>query len=491
MNEIITEKLKEVKLYNETPYMILLDFIDFDTLLDEMISKFMFGTNKTDRYSQIIIKMSSVLRDYVVIVEDVLYKKPTVEGFTKLFVVNETEFTNFFSVIFESLVAELDMEKVCRTIINRLTKTMSNNFIIQFNDCYIENCQIYEGFYSQSIPAYTINRNIFNAAQGTFTKIIPEVDDFLLHLSDNQPDTKERFLESLSICLINDPNVRQYVGEFIRLFGPTAENGKSTMLNLLRKTFGEHNIEEFSTSQLKGYSLETTSRALIAMDSDSSADYIKEESAANIKKIVTSDPIQVRQIYSKPITVIPIVTLIAASNALPKSEDKTNGLARRMVWYKISGKLIRSDSWFDIIKSEEAAQYLMELIIQKYVEIVLRDPIQTSELTPDMIKMKKSFEQNNNNIIEFMEEQNISEDVNQNQVARVRKEYEKWCEMNDETPFGSTKFNQVVEGQFSLKRQAILAKHIKNLDDVGGMVNPNKRIKCWIDTNIYKDNLKN
>src|SRR5699024_11436104 len=112
------------------------------------------------------------------------------------------------------------------------------------------------------------------------------------------------------------------------------------------------------------------------VDDDEQGRRIPEESSANIKSTITANTIQVRQIRGEPFNVRPTMSVISLSNTLPKSEDKTEGFARRLDWFEISSRLIKPAEWFENLFSEESYLYLIELLATR----AQRSEEHTSEL---------------------------------------------------------------------------------------------------------------
>lgn len=477
-NEQFIRKLKNRKIYYTTEYIDLLNYINFDPIIKKAEDLTQEKMNKTLLISDLERYVVDHLREKLVKMDNVFYSRSEISGFTKLMSVDDETFTSFLEAAIEDLVYGEHVDKTCKKVLKRLSVSSYANVVIQFDDCYIDNDRVFPGFYLRSIPRTRIPRKVYHIFQGSKPQKVEVVDDFIKHLANEDEETADRLITSLSVCFLNTPVKRQVLAEMIQFYGPTAENGKSTLLEFLKRTFGASNISSFDISKLKGYELEHATQYFIAFDADASGSFLKQDSTSNIKKIVTGDELIVRKIYGSPVNITPVTTLIVATNNMPKLEDKSNGYLRRQTWYHIKNKLIKPSEWFDTLKSEDASQYLIELIFERYLEIVREN--EKRPLTKAMQETTSMFLSKNNNVIEFILSQDFENDVVFNTVARIKEEYEKWCEMNGETPLGSTKFNQIVESEFNLKRSSIVAKKIKNLDNPHLIINPNKKVKTWV-----------
>lgn len=66
----------------------------------------------------------------------------------------------------------------------------------------------------------------------------------------------------------------------------------------------------------------------------------------------------------------PTCTIIVASNHPFKSDDKTDGVHRRIAEIKTGNKLIRSGEWFNKLYSEEECQAFFNLCIKRANDLI-------------------------------------------------------------------------------------------------------------------------
>lgn len=508
MNEISENRLKEKGSIDSLKFKILLDIIDFDKIrdgiLEEIRQQALSGKkidDKTDisymirsnnRLSvkdireividQIFIKLQNI----VMIYGNHLYIK-TDHGWQKYEKLNNNKINSKFGAFLSDCLGRdimpiEDTDKIMKHVYNRISIEFENNGIIQFNDYYIKNSEFYEGFYLESIPQYIINKNIKNTIEANVEPTIhPVLKDFLLHLSNGDEIVMHHLLNRISLVFLLK-NEHRNLRKFIRLYGPTAENGKSTFLNLLTRTIENDNVTSMSTSEVKGYTLGKVACSLLAMDADSSSNYLTPTVAENIKNIVFGDMIEIRNIYQDPIDIIPNTLLIAASNSMPKSGDKTEGLNRRLEWYKIKGKLKRDNSWFRTLESDTIAQNLLDILIYKAKHIDEYDFYQTPKALEEI---NNEFKYNNNNVLKFIDEFSEEEIVNHT-VKHVRYLYDEWCQLNGEIEFKDTHFTNTLISELDLKKKRLLVKNIADNDkhykinNKDPQTSASMKLYCWV-----------
>lgn len=504
----VKNRLDSIGNNNNIQYMGILDFIDFDQMEKDIEDKSreLIIRGKKDEfseeksaYSNISGKLNKgtkreILVDFLVknlqnnvkVFDDGLYFK-----FDKGWELKEKLNTARINSTFGAFLSDClgrdifpmdDIDKVMKHFYNRIDIGFENNKIIQFNDYYIKDSEFYEGYYEDMIPQHIIERDIKNAVEADIEpEMHPVLKDFLLHLSNDNEEVMHHLLNRISLVfLLNDHHMQ--LRRFIRLYGPTAENGKSTFLNLLIRTIGKNNATAMNTSYLDGYELNKVVRKLIAVDADSPSTYLSKSVTTNIKNIVFGDMINVREIYKKPIDIIPHTLLIAASNSMPKSSDKSEGLNRRLEWYKIKGKLNRDNNWFDILASDTITQNLLEILIYKAKHI---DEYNFYQLPEALKEINAEFKYNNNNVLKFIDDVGEEEIVNHT-IKHVKNEYLNWCDINEETAFKDTKLNDTLISELDLRKKRLRINNIADNDSHPQTIAKeavyfqNKQIQCWV-----------
>lgn len=368
-------------------------------------------------------------------------------------------------------------------ILNDVVETAPNT-IIQFNDCYIDNNQFKEGMYSYSVPEFRIHHDVYDVIMNNEQLIHHDVvDDLIAHLCNNDEDTQSRFLDDLSMCLSNSQKFNQANGKMIRLYGPTSSNGKSTLLELLSQSLNKDNVTSFNVSDLSGYAVELITRHLVAFDPEEQSNYWGLDTSRHVKAFVTSENMLVRKIYHDPVNIKPITTLISATNMMPNTEDKTEGLSRRMDWFYVKKQLKKDDDWFNDLYSEQALDYVAKLLALTFYRLTQR-----GHLRPVSRQMKltlEMFNESNNSVISYLNHADINM-IKDRRVVFVYRQYEQYCEENALSVMGKQKFNQQLESRLNVVRKNRALKDL-NQDETDleayteEAINPDKRVKAWVE----------
>lgn len=355
-------------------------------------------------------------------------------------------------------------------------KTLSiTHDIIQLKNSYIQKGRVFEGFYKESLPKLEINRNI------TDNTYCPIALDLILHLCNHNKEIREWFLDEIASALILREDFKSKNGQLLRLYG-SGENGKSTFTKFLQKVFNSENITSTRLDKITSdnkYQVEKIASSLFVIDEDASENFYKADVSSVLKTLITGEKISVRQIYEKHKQVIPICKIIVATNHPFKSDDKTDGIHRRITEIKTGNKLIRNNEWFNKLYSEEECQAFFNLCIQR-MKIIMENFHKgvNMEIPKSISDSKEALAKENNNVLEFIEENGNS--IEFYSVKEVRKNYELWCEENDLNPLGKTKFNETIENKLNLIRKTVKGNILKGEAYDKGLLNSQYAVKAWI-----------
>lgn len=369
-----------------------------------------------------------------------------------------------------------------------------NNDIIQFEDCYVHDGIFIEGRF-HDIPRFYINRKVYDVVKSRqVTKEIPEMNEFLLHLSDYDVDTVDVFLSRMSTFLLNSSQLKANMGVTINvLYGASGENGKSLFLSVLQKIFDINDVTSAGLRDFnnQNYQLPKMCQSLLVVDEDASDLQLDSAAAANIKQFVHGQRMEVRSIYEKAKAYRPRALVVACTNHMPTSVDKSDGFNRRFSIFTQTSKLVnrrfkRSDDWFAIIKSDESTQYLLELLVLAHLDNMSRGRL--LENSARMKEINEDFVEKNDTAVMYVRNVGLDAIIGK-PVKIVRQNYESWCESNGVTAL-KNKFNTTLESKFPLKSKLLTLKDL-TVDDLElrqeGLDN-SKQIRAWshVDKEIHQ-----
>lgn len=390
---------------------------------------------------------------------------------------DDFSFAEFISYPIASIISAQEAIKSIELFKKKLSYSHSyKESVIQFDDCYIRDGKVHAGFYSEGFARFTIKRRVLSAIENRKTSVYSkELDELMLHLCNYDEQTKERFLDVVSTVFLNNSEFKQLYNFSPRIVGKDGRNGKSVFKSVIEKAFGGHtssNVAAFRMSKLDDpRTLYHVVHALIAIDGDSSTKQISEDAAEAFKCITTGDPISVRALYGEQKEVPAMTMMIEFSNDFPMSADKSAAYLRRLEFIRCDYQLITDKSelgpnskmpqielnqqWFNAIRSDLAAQYLIESLLIRSQRIH-----ETGEISPKSDQMKAMltlYSYENNSALAFYEEFGADKIVGRT-VKEIKELYRAWCEENDLTVM-KKKFIETLESQ-GLKRSKVSFRNL-------------------------------
>lgn len=361
------------------------------------------------------------------------------------------------------------------------------NDIIQFNDCYNKNGIFIKGRYPY-IPRFYIERDIWHVIESReVSETVKELDEFLLHLSDYDEDTVQVFLSRMSTFLMNSEDLKSNYSNTINvLYGASGQNGKSLFLSILKKIFNSEDImyaglRDFNN---RNYSLPRMCQSLLVVDEDASDLQLDSEATSAIKQFTHGQVMHVRSIYEKTKAYRPRAMVVACTNHMPTAVDKSDGFNRRFSIFTQTSKLVnrdhkRSDEWFRSIKSYEASQYLLELLVLSHLENLQRGSL--LENSERMKEINEDFVEKNDSAVMYVRSVGLKEIVGK-PVKLVRENYEQWCELNGASAL-KNKFNTTLETKFGLRSKLSYIKSLA-IDEsdllANGFKPDTKQVRAWV-----------
>lgn len=274
------------------------------------------------------------------------------------------------------------------------------------------------------------------------------------------------------ICC-NDSNLRALVEEMIgytlfrrnelgKCFILTGQgsNGKSTLLDIIKRLVGKENLasvplnelnDRFKTFQLEG--------KLVNIGDDISNSYIDDNST--FKKLVTGETVNVERKGRDPFDFENYSKLIFSANEIPRINDLSDGLKRRIIFIPFNAKFSKRDPDYDPfiidkLMDQTALEYLLKLSLEGLDRILYNREFTRSSIVDEAWD---EYEKTNNPVVGFIEEAKIENES----VNDVFKQYQCWCSENGLKPLSKVKFSNELKkhGYNSDKRVRVDGKQVR------------------------------
>lgn len=262
------------------------------------------------------------------------------------------------------------------------------------------------------------------------------MDKTLNKICCNDKALRSLIEEMIGYCLFR----RNELGKCFILTGK-GSNGKSTLLDVMKKLIGDVNIssvpleelkDRFKTFQLEG--------KLANIGDDISNKYIDDNST--FKKLVTGETVNVERKGKDPYDFNNYSKLIFSCNDMPRINDLSDGLKRRIILIPFNARFTKSDDDFDPfvidkLLSDEALEYLLRLALDGLDRILYNRAFTSVKIVEDTWS---EYEKTNNPIVGFIEEAKIENETTQD----VYLQYQTYCAANGLKHLSKTIFTKEI-----------------------------------------------
>lgn len=267
--------------------------------------------------------------------------------------------------------------------------------------------------------------------------------------------------KTLNKVTCNDPQIRSLLEEMIgytlyrkntmqSAFILTGEgsNGKSTILNVIKKLLGKKNYTSLDMREMEDtFKPAELSGKLANIGDDISAKFLDNSSA--FKKVVTGESFLVQKKYAQPFELESYATQIFCANEMPQVSDKSDGFGRRLIMIPFNAKFSKSDPDFDPfiedkLMEEGAIEYLLKLAVDGLKRVLYNRQFTKSDKGEEE---KNDYIMSNNNVLEYFEE---SPKLENESVPDSYLAYQVWCTRNGCMSVKKSNFSKEVKKHFGL-----------------------------------------
>ncbi|MGG2110972.1 phage/plasmid primase, P4 family [Lysinibacillus pakistanensis] len=280
------------------------------------------------------------------------------------------------------------------------------------------------------------------------------VENTLIKVTENHLPSIENIKEMLA-CIAY-PGI--LVPRLWYLYGKTASNGKSSLINMIYQTFNSEggNISAVSPHKLSSNNFSSAAiYGKLANVTDDNPDFQIEDSG-DLKTIITGGPTQIERKGKDSITVRITATMVVASNHLPRFAEQGNAINRRLWILPFNHNFSKdADCLSDVetqekISSQSAKEYVLRLAIDKAFEMLnnpCSEKLTANEKCHEILAM---FVEQNDPWLDYFAEFNVDYFVEQ-AGETVIKDYQNWCKDNMVTPLTNSRYKDLVCTRLSME----------------------------------------
>lgn len=382
----------------------------------------------------------------------------------------EKQRDNFFDPIIIKILDDdynsryLNSVKVFLAALTRVDKInvgLDTNKISVKDGVYDINNQILIKHNSDTRKLY--NTNLFDVS---FSKDEPKrFLQFLDEVFEGDEDKKQKidFLqEYLGYCLTNKTN--QETAVVLNGFG---SNGKSVLLNIISEIWKNNKIS-VELSQLSNNFIKRSLQNIL-INVVNEIDYKKSFSEAELKKLISGEPVYTDVKFKEGYSFNPIAKFIFATNGLPNVSDTSHGFFRRL-------KIINFNNTFTPEKQDK--ELISKLINEKneiftWIAEGLKRFLENKKFTevPSSVETVKDYRLKFNNVMNFITESCEIKQDTEIKAQELYFLYKEFCEENGHKPFNSRNFKEEIlknykDVEYKRKKDTTYYLNIIMADDV-------------------------
>lgn len=281
--------------------------------------------------------------------------------------------------------------------------------------------------------------------------------------------------KTLDKIAVNDKKIRMLLeeilgyilfrrNEFAAMFVLTGDgsNGKSSFLKMIRKLVGYENTasldlkeldQRFKTAELFG--------KLVNIGDDIDKAYIKSTSV--LKKLATGEALNVERKGKDPFDFTNYAKLIFSANEMPRINDYSHGLGRRLQIVPFKAKFSPDDPDYDPfitdkLLSDESMQYVLNLALNALKRLLKNKKFTQSKAVERELE---KYQEENNPIISFVNNEDVV--LDRAVVADVYMQYKLYCSENGYQAVSNVSFGKQIKQLYGYisKQQKVDGKNVR------------------------------
>ena len=274
-------------------------------------------------------------------------------------------------------------------------------------------------------PAFIINNKIeYEYKPDAYSEIL---DKTLNKVACNDTEIRMLLEEMIGYTLYRDNNMQSCF-----ILTGEGSNGKSTILNMIKKLLGKPNYTALDMKDLEDtFRPAELYNKLANIGDDISAKYLEDSSV--FKKVVTGESVLVAKKYGQPFELESYATQLFSANQLPPVNDKTDGFSRRIIIVPFGARFSKYDEEFDPyinskLLTDESIEYLLKIAIEGLKRLLYNGSF-TKSIKGE--REKNEYIISNNPVLEWLgEEPKIENEA----VNDIYLQYQIWCTQNGYKP---------------------------------------------------------
>ena len=280
-----------------------------------------------------------------------------------------------------------------------------------------------------------------------------DLDKMLHKVFKNDQQVLDLFEEMVGYILIKNARYRKGF-----IFYGSGSNGKSTILNMLKKFIGEDNLSTVELRKLTDPFLTAELEHKLANIGDD-IDAREIGDTGTIKKLFTGESLTVQRKYQDPFILKNYAKLIFSCNTLPRILDKSEGMYSRLMLIPFTAVFSSKDDDFDPfiedkVTSDEALSYLLNIGLRGLKRLFINNKFTEPDIVNETLE---SFKQEQSTALTWINEENIPvKDLLEYTTDKLFSDFQDWCTRNNIKYVPSIRtFHREIEEKYNFERKRV------------------------------------
>lgn len=281
----------------------------------------------------------------------------------------------------------------------------------------------------------------------------PDLDKMLKRVFKNNQEVINLFEEMVGYILLKNNKYRKGF-----LFYGSGSNGKSTILNLIKKFIGYDNCATIEMEKLSDRfkTAELEHKLLNIGDDINKRDILD---TGTLKKLFTGESITVERKGQDPFSLKSYAKMIFSANEIPRIADKTHGMYSRLMLIPFDARFSSTDSDFDPfiedkISTPESLSYLLNIALRGLNRLLRNNDFTYPKVVVDALEAYKT---DNSVVLTWISEEAIEpSELLDKTTDHLFNEFRDWCVRSEFKHTSSLKsFHKEIEERFDFIRMRI------------------------------------
>ncbi len=280
-----------------------------------------------------------------------------------------------------------------------------------------------------------------------------DLDKMLRRVFQNDQEVLDLFEEMVGYMLIKNCRFRKGF-----LFYGSGSNGKSTILNLLKRFIGEENVSTIELEKLSDrFKTAELENKMVNIGDDINHREIVD--TGTLKKLFTGESVTVERKGQDPFTLKSYAKMIFSTNQIPRIADKSHGMYSRLMLIPFNARFSSTDEDFDPfiedkITTEESLSYLLNMALRGLNRLLTNNCFTEPEVVK---KALADYQRDQSTVLTWIEEEGIThDDLLNNFTDQLFSEFQDWCTLACIKYQASIRtFHKEIEDNFQFERRRV------------------------------------